>query len=55
MPGWSIPNRARTERAEHRRSLFLSALSDGRMVKQAAGVAGVSQRTASRYRREAGI
>jgi transposase len=50
MSGWSIPNQARQSRAQDRQARFEAALREGAMVKQAAYAAGVSHRTATRYR-----
>jgi transposase len=50
MSGWSIPNEARRSRSQDRQARFEAALREGALVKQAAFAAGVSERTATRYR-----
>lgn len=53
MAGWTQANEARSRYAEHRAGALLSLLEAGEPLKRAAYRAGVSYRTAKRYRARA--
>jgi hypothetical protein len=50
---WKAANDARTARRDRRAEMLRYALERGLPLKRAAGVVGVSYRTARRYRAEA--